>query len=86
MTITADQLAQLQSMVATLVTDKGTADAATVTSNAAHAALQTAQTAVASADTAEATADGVVNGDLASLQTFIDGLAAPVVPPAPPSA
>jgi hypothetical protein len=73
--ITADQLAELQNKVATLVGDKGVADGATRTSNDAHAALQKAQTDVAAADTAEATADGQVNADLADLRVFIDNLA-----------
>ncbi len=72
--VTAEQIAQLQALVATLVTDKATADQATQDSNEAHAALQKAQTDVGQKDTAEATADGQVNLDVASLQTFIAGL------------
>ncbi len=85
MPITQDQLVQLQAKVATLVSDRGTADVKTAASNEADAASIAAAAVAAQARLDEASADHAVAADLTDLMLFVDNLAAPVpiVPPTP---
>lgn len=79
--ISTEQLAQLQQMVTTLVTDKTDADAKTQASNTADTAAAQAAATAAQAKLDEATADAKTTTDLTSLQLFIDSLAGPPTPP-----
>jgi hypothetical protein len=83
-TITADQLAQLQALVTTLSNDKATADQKTQVSNTADTAAAQANAVAAQAKLDEAAADATVSTDLTNLQGFIDGLVGTPTPtPAP---
>lgn len=77
--ITAEQLAQLKTMISNLEQAKGDADAKTQVSNQADTAAAQAAADAAQAKLDEAAADALVTGDLQELVAFVDGL---VTPPA----
>lgn len=77
MSITPEQLAQLQTLVGNLVSHTAEAAGAKADSDAAHVALAHANADAQAKDAAEATANAVVDSDVGELQHFVAGLGQP---------
>lgn len=83
MTITQEQLKQIQDKVAQLVSDKTDADAKTQTSNQADTSAAQANATAAQAKLDEAAADAKASSDLTDLSAYLDSLVAPALTPTP---
>jgi hypothetical protein len=83
-TITPDDLAQLQSLVGDVVNDKGEVDHTTADSDAAYTTLLKAQADAADKDTVRTNAIGKLSLDLQKLRSFVDNLGGTPTPPPTP--